>query len=305
MISTDPDERETIADRRAAGETLIPNTRRVLITGGAGQLATELKKRLGDDGLVVSRGDCDITNETDVVAAIELHRPTAVINCAAYNAVDKAEDEPELAFRVNALGPRLLASVCQERAIHFTHVSTDYVFSGNPESPRPWVETDLVCPASAYGVSKRAGEEFVLASSPDHAVVRTCGLYSVSGSNFVKTMLRLAETRDVLRVVADQQCTPTFAGDLAEWLITISRHQASGLFHATNAGSTNWAEFAAVIFDVAGLGTAVEEITSAEYGAAATRPGYSVLDCSRLDAVLESPRRQWRDAVTEFVDAVR
>ena len=268
---------------------------RILATGGAGQLAGELRDR-GEGVTTLTRGELDITDAAAVRSALDAHRPDAVINCAAYNLVDQAEDEPDVAYRVNALGPRTLAAACREAGVHLIHVSTDYVFGGDADRRTPLTEADRPAPLSAYGVSKLAGEQFVLAADPSFAVVRTCGLYGRHGGNFVRTMLRLAESRDAVSVVADQRCTPTSCADLAGWLLTLTKDRTAGLVHATNTGETTWAEFAAAVFKAAGLSTRVEPITSAEFGAKAPRPPYSVLACDRL-----RDRRHWREAVAEFV----
>ena len=267
----------------------------ILITGGGGQLAAAIAARR-PDVTRVGRDSLDITDAGAVAKVLDKHRPAAVINCAAYTAVDRAEEEPDKAFAVNAVGPRTLARAAADRGVRLLHVSTDYVFGGQPER-RPLSESDPPAALSAYGVTKLAGEQFVLAEHAAAAVVRTCGLYGHGGGNFVKTMLRLAESRDEVSVVADQHCTPTSCDDLAAVLLSLAEDDTAGVVHATNAGETTWAGFAEAVFAAAGKSTAVRPITTAEFGAAAPRPPYSVLACDRL----AEPMRPWREAVAAFV----
>ena len=273
---------------------------RILVTGAGGQLGRELLQRLGPNAVGLTRSDADIGDAEAIDAAVRRERPDALINCAAYNAVDTAETDPQAAYAGNALGPRTLARVTAAHGVRLIHVSTDYVFGADRERRRPYTPEDRPGALSAYGVSKLAGEQFVLASNPTAVVVRTCGLYGRFGGNFVKTMLRLAGERDEVSVVDDQRCTPTSCADLAGWLHDITATNISGTVHATNVGDTTWAGFAREIFDAAGVGTRVRSITSAEFGAAAERPRYSVLDCPTLPA----ERSTWQEAVRKFVDVM-
>lgn len=274
----------------------------ILITGSRGQLGTELLQRLGDRAVGVSRAQCDLSDDASVRNTIAEHQPEVVINCAAYTQVDLAEDEPDAAYRVNARGSRTLAKACQQVGAYLVQLSTDYVFHGSHDLDRPWTPDDMTTSKSVYGITKLAGEQFVLAECDTAAVVRTCGLYSHHGGNFVTTMLRLSQTHERVRVVADQRCTPTSVHDLAIWIERLIEQRATGIFHATNSGSTTWAEFARVIFAAAKRETKVEEISSEEFGAKVKRPIFSVLDCSQTDPLLELERRSWRAAVTEFVE---
>lgn len=276
----------------------------ILITGASGQLGSELLSRFRDRAVGVSKADCDITSPDSIQRTLDRHQPGVVINTAAFTAVDAAESQVADAFRVNAFGPHNLAEACLVREIRFIHISTDYVFH-EPDRREPWSEIDPVEPASVYAVSKYAGERLILSCNPTATVLRTCGLYSSHGPNFVKTMLRLSQTMDTVRVVDDQTCSPTSTADLAIWIEAMVDQRVSGLFHATNSGQTTWAEFAEAIFAAAGASTRVERITSAEFGAKATRPVYSVLDCNKLDEACGLTRRHWRDAVTEFVAKMR
>ncbi|GAB4158245.1 MAG: dTDP-4-dehydrorhamnose reductase [Planctomycetaceae bacterium] len=286
-------------------------TRRIAIAGSTGQLGTALQAVLSGDVIPLSREQLDIADADSIAKTLADISPDIVINAAAYNFVDKAEAEPEIAFRANALGPRNLAMFCAERDLPLVHISSDYVFSqrapfrGTASQYKPFTEEELPDPRSAYAVSKLAGEQFVRQHHQRHFIFRTCGLYgSVKGlrtGNFVATMLRLAGERDKLRVVDDQHCTPTFVMDLAQWIAELIETDQYGVFHATNAGETTWYDFAREIFRLANVELDVVPITSAEYGAVAPRPGYSVLDCTKLNRVLKSPTRSWQEALADHL----
>jgi dTDP-4-dehydrorhamnose reductase len=236
------------------------------------------------------------------------HKPDVLVNCAAYNLVDKAEADPAPAFRVNADGVQALALACASVGTKLVHVSTDYVFGVDTSRTTPYLETDPPGPVSKYGESKLAGEKDALAV-PGNLVVRTCGLYGVWGSggkgtNFVETMLRVAGQGKPLRVVADQRCTPTYTADLADAMAALIEAGTTGLVHVTNAGAMTWHEFAAEIFRQAGVSADLTPITTAEFGAAAKRPPYSVLDCGRLNA-LGVTMRPWQDALAAYLDERR
>lgn len=278
---------------------------KIAIAGSRGQLGTALRRTLGDV-IRLDRPAFDLCDADSIRQGIEDAKPDAVINAAAYNFVDKANDEPDTAYAVNALGPQKLATVCEEHAIPLVHISTDYVFSKRIDGLiEPFVESDEPNPASVYAGSKLAGEQFVRSNCERHFVLRTCGLYGDSESegkgNFVTTMLRLAGERDELRIVNDQHCTPTSAADLAGWIAKLIRTDAYGLYHATNSGETTWCQFAREIFQLAGVDVDVVEITTAEFGAKATRPAYSVLNCDRLAQVIGETPRAWREGLGEYV----
>lgn len=288
-------------------------TRRIALVGAKGQLGTALQSVLGNEVIPLGHGDIEISDAADVDAKLAQAVPGVVINAAAYNLVDKAEEEPEAAFAVNAVGPRNLARFCAEREIPLVHVSTDYVFSGRVVSGGlhtareiPYAETARPEPCSAYAVSKLAGEFFVKQHCPRHYVVRTCGLYGPvpepGYGNFVETMLRLASDRDELRIVDDQHCVPTSVADLAGWIAKLIETETYGLYHATNSGSATWCEFAREIFRLANVNVKVTPITTAEFGAAAARPAYSVLDCRKLERVLNTEFRPWQQALAEFIE---
>ncbi len=278
---------------------------RILITGADGQLGSALRRILEHEVVAACRSVLDITSPEMVERVLTQNRPQVVINTAAYNQVDRAEEEPATAYAVNALGARNLAQWCGQHDVLLVHVSTDYVFGLDRERNRPYSPNDAPGPLSAYGTSKLAGEYFVRSLCPRHFVVRTCGLYgraeNPARGNFVETMLRLADERDELTVVADQRCTPTSAAHLARVIAGLLECDAYGLYHATNAGSTSWYEFACAIFELAESEIRVRPITSAEYAAAAKRPHYSVLDCDELWSTLGWSLPDWREALAEYL----
>jgi len=285
----------------------------LLLTGASGQLGWEVARRAARHGLSITacgHADLDITDAVAVAARVRAVAPRVVVNAAAYTAVDRPESEPDKAFAINADGPRHLAEACAEAGAVLIHVSTDYVFAGT--LGQPWREDDPVDPPNTYGRSKLAGEEAVRAACPRHVILRTAWVYGVHGHNFVKTMLRLAETRAELTVVDDQRGTPTFAGDLAEAVLRVAANVAPadgamapedrfGTFHCTNAGATTWCGFANRIFSVAAphLATVpdVRPISTAEFPTPARRPANSVLDCGRLEAVHGIAPRGWTEAL--------
>ena len=225
-----------------------------MIIGARGQLGSDLQKLL-PDAVPLGHNDLDIADAAAVEHTLQSAQPKLVINAAAYNKVDLAEDEPATAYQVNALGPRNLAISCARLDAILVHVSTDYVYGLDEERDVPFVESDAVGPVSAYGQSKLAGEFFVRALCGKHFVLRTCGLYGVAAlsgagkGNFVETMLRLGAERDQLSVVNDQFCTPTASRDLAEWIVALTQSRdAWGLYHATNSGQTTWYGLAREVF---------------------------------------------------------
>ena len=283
---------------------------RVALIGASGQLGSDLVPSLqaaGHEVLPLRHQDIEVTDAANVAAVLEPLRPDLVLNTAAYNLVDKAEDEPEAAMSINAVGPRNLARLCESHGWRLMHISTDYVFGEAIEAtPRPWTELDLAIPAGRYGLSKWTGEQFVLTECSRSFAVRTCGLYGVAAlrgggkGNFVETMLRLGRDRKQLRVVDDQCCTPTSTADLAEALVKLIATDAFGLYHATNSGSMTWCEFAREIFRLAKMDVEVIPITTAEFAAKAKRPTYSVLDGSKLAAVIGGPLPDWQDALARY-----
>lgn len=279
---------------------------RVLVTGGGGQLASYLAQQLPAQSTVAfARAELDITDAGAVERAFAAHAPAVVINAAAFNHVDQGESKLDLAFRVNAQGPLNLARACASADAMLVHVSTDYVFGGQP-ARTPLSEDALPAPLSVYGVSKLAGEHLVRGAATRHLIVRTCGLYgsrgsAVKGGNFVRTMLRLAREGRDLRVVDDQHCTPSYARDVAEAIVDLIEADARGTFHVVNDGACTWFEFAREIFAAAGLQPSLAPIPTAEYPTPARRPPYSVLATDRMIAVRGRPLRNWRKAVRAYL----
>jgi dTDP-4-dehydrorhamnose reductase len=275
------------------------------VIGAAGQLGRDLCARL-PDVVSLARAQADLTQPEPLRAMLTELRPDMVINCAAYNFVDKAETEPDAAFAVNAWGTRSLALICRDIKCVLVHISTDYVFGLERSRHIPYDETDAPGPVSVYGLSKLAGEHLVRSICPKHFVVRTCGLYGVWGSggkgtNFVETMLRRAAEGKPLRVVADQVCTPSYTVGVAAALAELIATGQFGLYHVTNAGACSWYEFARRIFQLAGVSADLAATTSQDYAAPARRPGYSVLNTDKF-AALRLPRpRPWQEALAAYL----
>jgi len=275
----------------------------ILVIGQSGQLARALVRRSEDAG-TASRKDLDLSDLADVFKAnlealIDQHSPRGIINAAAFTHVDLAETNRDLAFRVNADAPAVIAQVCADQDIPFVHISTDYVFDGR--QTRPWQETDPTGPLNVYGDSKRAGELGVQAAGGTAVILRTSWVYDLDGRNFVTTMLRLAETHDEFRIVDDQIGRPTHADVLAEAALAALGHH--GIFHVSGTGdAVSWADFAKAIFDIADQDVTVTPIPSSEYPTAASRPPYSVLDTSKFEtkiSALPDWRVTLRDAFTQ------
>ncbi len=269
---------------------------KVLVTGSGGQLGqefVEIMPGLNHDVVGLTRKELDITDRDLVGNALEEHAPDLLINAAAYTNVDGCETETELAYGVNALGPRNLAQLCEARGCELLHVSTNYVFDGYDE--RPYEPLDRPNPISAYGRTKLAGEEYVRDLTNRWYVVRSAGVYG-RGHNFVKTMLRVAAERDEIKVKADEYISPTYALDLAERIIQIVESGEYGLYHLTNSGSCSWYEFTREIFRLTGTEVEVVPIPGSEYPLPAARPANGVL------SALGSPElRHWRDALEEYL----
>lgn len=280
---------------------------RIAIVGATGQLGSELLSLWGDRAVGLSRDQLDLTRPEGLEEVLESSRAELVVNAAAYNHVDRAEAESLAALEVNSQGPRQLARACARRGVKLVHVSSDFVFGTDTSRQVPYLETDPTGPLGAYGVSKLGGELFVRSGCPGHLVVRTSGLYGHAarqrdgGGNFVETMLRLADSGRPIRVVDDQRCTPTSTTVLAAAIDRLVQADCVGLYHATCTGSATWYEFARAIFGLSGREVDVEPITAAEFGAAAQRPGYSVLDCSRLTSDTGYQPPDWNTALAAYL----
>ena len=276
--------------------------KKIIVTGCNGQLGravNEYYKNAADISFVnTDVAELDIT---DIDAVMKLARevnPYAIINCAAHTAVDACESQYERAFAINAIGARNLAIASRETGAKLVHISTDYVFDG--KGTRPYVETDPTNPMGAYGSTKLAGEEFVKAFADRWFILRTAWLYG-DGKNFAKTMLRLSETHDEVRVVGDQFGSPTSTVELTKAIDALLFTENYGLFHATCEGSCCWADFAKEVFRLAGKDTHVEAITTEEYGAPAPRPAYSVLDNRMFRLTTDFSFADWHDAIAAYM----
>jgi dTDP-4-dehydrorhamnose reductase len=280
---------------------------KALVAGAGGQLGQALVARLGGHLVVgFDRAALDVRDGDAARAAVAAARPDVVFNASAYNKVDGAESEPAEAFAVNALGAFHLARACRETGARLVHVSTDYVFDGS--SSRPWREDDRPAPLGVYGASKLAGEHLVAASGAEHLIVRTSAVLGIGasrakGGSFVERIVARARSGQPLRVVADQTLSPTCAPDLAEALLALVAGGAQGLWHVTGEGACTWHELAVAALEAAGIAAPVAAITSAELGAPARRPAYSVLDTGRYRAGSFPRLRSWREALPELVRA--
>ena len=275
----------------------------ILVFGSTGQVATELR-RLAPSATFLGRDKADLTDTEACAAAIRVHAPSAVINAAAWTAVDKAEEEETTATVVNGTAPGAMARACADLGIPFVHISTDYVFEGGGMAP--WAPTDPTGPLGAYGRSKLAGEQAIQAAGGTWAILRTSWVFSAHGNNFVKTMLRLSETRDALNVVGDQIGGPTPARDIAMACLSIVDQlredpAKTGLHHFSGAPDVSWADFARAIFDMAGRTVAVTDIPSSAYPTPAVRPANSRMDCAALETVFGISRPDWRLALAAVI----
>ena len=285
----------------------------VLVVGKSGQLARSMAA-CGWDGLDIvclGRDELDLSRPQRIPARLEAHRPALVVNAGAYTAVDKAESEADMAFAVNRDGPAALAAACAQADIPLIHVSTDYVFDGTKTCA--YREDDAVSPLGVYGASKLAGEEAVRAAAPRHMILRTSWVYSPYGANFVKTMLRLAETRDDVSVVCDQVGCPSYAPDIADAIAALvprllSGEEIYGTFHMAGCDATTWHDFAAGIFAEAGKRglhvPSLSAIPTSEYPTPAKRPMNSRLDCARLEAATGLRLPGWESGVGRCLDAL-
>lgn len=267
-----------------------------LVVGSEGQLGRALRRLLNDEAVYTDRSELDITDSTAVKAFIGSGKYDAVINCAAYTAVDKAENEPELAAKINAEGVANLAAV----GTPLIHVSTDYVFDGT--SCCPYGEDDKTNPQSVYGRTKLAGEQAVMEKADTAVIIRTAWLYSEDGSNFVKTMRRLGAEKPELRVVFDQIGSPTYAADLAAAIVAILPQLKAGtkeIYHFTNEGVCSWYDFAREIMELSGLSCKVLPIESKDYPTPAIRPHYSVLNKAKIKCDFGLTINHWKESLQQ------
>ena len=281
---------------------------KILLFGGSGQLGYEVTYRARDlhfDMVAPHESELDIGDGPQVTALVNRINPDVILNCAAYTAVDQAEAQPELAFRVNRDGVRNIALAAKEARCRLLHISTDYVFDGQAREPIP--ETAQTGPLNVYGASKLAGEEVALRLLGDQAlIVRTQSLHGQRGTNFVHTMLKLFTERDVVKVVSDQFMCATWAGWLAEVLLDLVRLNTSGIYHAAGDGVISWHQFAVGIYELSrrriGREVQIEPVSTAEFPRPARRPVYSALDCKKLSALLGRKPISWEEGLRRHMD---
>ena len=278
----------------------------ILVTGSHGQLGTELQKIADTEHqwLFTDIDTLDICNKDAVEKCFSENQIDICINCAAYTAVDKAEDEPELATLVNTFAPKVLADACNRHNALLMHISTDYVFGG--DANEPYKVDDPINPQSVYGSTKAEGEHLIRESGCNYMIVRTAWLYSSTGHNFVKTMLVLGDTKDEINVVADQKGCPTWAHDLAVALMTLlnknGKTEVHETFHFTNEGQITWYDFATAIMEIGGKHCKVNPITTDQYPTKAKRPAYSVLDLSKIKEYARIEILDWRDSLVKCIE---
>lgn len=282
--------------------------KKILVTGSNGQLGKEIQQ-LGNELKDVEFlfHDIDTLDLTDYPVLKEFlidHKPYCVVNCAAYTAVDKAEEEKEAAFKLNAEVPAKIAELCREFDSKLIHISTDYVFDGN--NCRPYREDDMPNPQSVYGLSKYEGEQSVI-EYHDSVIIRTSWLYSILGNNFVKTMIKLGESRDELNVVFDQIGTPTHAADLAGVILKIISMTIAddskfnpGVYHYSNEGVCSWYDFAVEIMNITGSNCKVYPIETSQYPQPAKRPLYSVLNKNKIKSVFDISIPHWKESLKQY-----
>jgi dTDP-4-dehydrorhamnose reductase len=275
---------------------------KLLVFGKTGQVARELQ-RLAPDAIYLGREDADLLNPATCAAAIAAHEADAIINAAAWTAVDKAETEEAAATVVNGEAPTAMARAAAAKGVPFLHISTDYVFDGTGD--RPFTPDQPTAPLGAYGRSKLAGEQGVRAASGNHLILRTSWVVSAHGANFVKTMLRLGSEREALRVVADQIGGPTPAADIARTLLAaakaMTKGASGGTHHFSGTPDTSWADFARAIMAAAHLPCRIDSIPSSDYPTPARRPLNSRLDCTSLHTAFGIPRPDWHKGLADIL----
>ena len=287
---------------------------KILVTGAYGQLGNELNCLTSEypewQFVFTDIDTLDITNEESVKVFFEKKEPDFVINCAAYTAVDKAENDADTAEKVNAEASRILGKCSKNAGAKLIHVSTDYVFDGS--SSKPYVETDSVNPQSIYGKTKLLGEQLCINENPETVIIRTSWLYSAFGNNFVKTMLRLGAERGKLNVVFDQVGTPTYAADLANAILAIiklcenePKRFIPGVYHYSNEGVASWFDFAKAIFEISEVKCIVSPGRSGEFPTPAKRPEFSVLDKSKIKTTFGLEIPYWKDSLITCVEKLK
>ncbi|KUP05292.1 dTDP-4-dehydrorhamnose reductase [Bacillus coahuilensis m2-6] len=276
---------------------------KVLVTGYTGQLGYDVVcegKKRGISMLGIGREDLDITNEAKVHQYVQKINPDVVIHCAAYTAVDKAEDDKDACWNVNVFGTKNIAVAAKKVNAKFMYISTDYVFDGKGEMP--FKEADIPNPVGYYGLTKNEGEKIVRELLEEHFIVRISWVFGINGHNFIKTMLRLSETRNELNVVGDQYGSPTYTFDLARLLVDMIQTEKYGVYHASNEGFCTWAEFASEIFQQANKDVKVNSISTEEYPTRAVRPKNSRMSKQKLIDNGFEPLPKWQDALKHYLN---
>lgn len=274
----------------------------ILVVGANGQLGNELRLFLKDKAVYVDRDELDITNANDVSKFCDPKKFALIINCAAYTAVDKAEEEKELAELINVKGPKNLAGT----GIAIIHISTDYVFDGT--NYKPYIETDITNPQSVYGKTKAHGEQAILENASTALIIRTSWLYSTFGNNFVKTMQRLGSEKETLNVVFDQVGTPTYARDLAQAIVSIIPQMKFGkkdIYHFSNEGACSWYDFATAIMKMSDLDCRVYPIESRDYPTPAKRPFYSILNKAKIKKDFGIKINHWAVSLADCINSLK
>jgi dTDP-4-dehydrorhamnose reductase len=281
----------------------------IVVFGASGQLGQCLKEFTERNSIesvyFPSETDANILDDAALANIFEAYKPAFSINCAAYTAVDKAEDDQEMAVKINKTGVENIARHCAANGSTLIHISTDFIFKGDIPSPRN--EEDITEPISVYGQTKLDGELALTKILNKHFIIRTGWLYSEYGNNFVKTMLKLGAERDELKVIADQTGTPTYAMDLAACIMNVigANRQAYGVYHYSNEGVASWYDFAKAIFDLSDTKVKVMPVKTSEYVTKATRPAYSVMDKSKIKDTLNMEIPYWRDSLAACIDRLK
>jgi len=282
---------------------------KILVIGAGGQLGQCLKtvaeQRMISDIIFPAENEANILNADGLNTLLQNEKPAFVINCAAYTAVDKAEDEIELSKAINETGAGYLAAACKANHATLVQVSTDFVFEGN--EVKLLTEEDVADPVNVYGVTKLDGEKAVMSNLDEHFIMRTSWLYSEYANNFVKTMLKLGAERDELNIIADQVGTPTYAIDLANAIFDIIASGSTnyGIYHYSNEGVTSWFDFAKAIFDISGTQVKANPIPGSKYPTKAKRPPFSVMDKTKIKETFQLNIPYWRDSLVACIDKLK
>lgn len=278
---------------------------KILVTGGNGQLASELKELAGNytnvSFVFFDRSELSISDHNELEKIFKIHQPQYFINCAAYTAVDKAEEEKETAFAINGTAVGTIAELCQSHNCKLIHISTDYVFNGKATTPLD--ETETVDPVNAYGESKLMGERLAFEKNPETIVIRTSWVYSFYGKNFVKTMMRLMKEKENINVVSDQVGSPTYAADLARVIMEIITYGnwVPGIYHYSNDGAISWFDFATEIKKLIHSTCVVNPITTNQFPTPAKRPAYSVMDKTKIQHTFGVQLLNWRESLQKCI----